>query len=92
MLPDTAARERAVAVAMAVLKVESGRTEPSAVLLNNLVARLALNPKRLAALVQQWRALGEAAPARLAAQRAVRRSAPRPPQGRQVAPKRSASK
>jgi hypothetical protein len=63
MLPDAAARERAVAVTVAVLMMEHGASGPASVLLVELMASLALSPKRVAALVQQLRVLAEEKPA-----------------------------
>ena len=78
MLPDTAARERAVAVAVAVLMLEPGASGPAAELIKQLMAELALNPKRVATLAQQLtQAVSDAPPARVAPQRKKARATAR---------------
>ena len=73
MLSDTAARERAVAVAVAVLMMEPGASGPASVLIEQLMAELGLNPKRVAALVQQLKAQVSAAPTRKTTRSKLRR-------------------
>ena len=73
MLPDRAARERAVAVAVAVLMMEPGTSGPASVLIEQLMADLGLSPKRVATLVQQLKAQVSAAPARKKTRSQLRR-------------------
>jgi hypothetical protein len=53
MLPEAAARERALAVAMAVLMLEPGGHDPASALVGRLMGVLDVAPERVAALARE---------------------------------------